>query len=314
MGKKDSRTVQEVQELQEVQEVQKSELTHSLENALAVFDSMQTGKHNVIIAGQERSEYTFETERKKDGKTELVTVTLRGALAVSTMDKLEKLESFKGQATKLICLSMGKFTKRDAENAGFKSVRELIIARFPYYEANTINMYRNVALLFAEDNESADSYSWCDGIDSDTSVTNLSCIVRVLKLKERKIDLEKLSKDEIIKLRNEVIHYIIIDDLHPLLPLIKLRKEVDIILNPPITAEFTVSDSDGKQEDGKQEDGKQEDGKQETIDSEWLSDKVARIQKATDACNLLMKCFTDNEVIKESVCNILEEIGRIANE
>ena len=297
--------------------------TMTPENPVDVVSALMTETSNLVtsvktekLAGIESNVYSYTTEVKnKDGQTEIVTRTIRGALAVKTMSLLDKLVYLESQSTKLIVLSMAKLTKKDAESIGKKSVKELILDRFPKYDGNTVDRYRKLGLLFANDRKNADDFTFCDGIPQDTSVTNLDCIIRVLQLKERKdskgkaISLENLTDSEIESLRDEILHYIIMDRLHPLKPLKALRDEVDEILkekrgdiiDTTATEKDSESDSDSK--------------KDSESDSESDSDnkKDAIIDKATNACNTLASLFPDNDIIKTAVVQILEQLNEIMN-
>ena len=280
------------------------ESTHSLET------SIKTER----LAGIESNVYSYTAEVKnKDGQTEIVTRTIRGALAVKTMSLLDKLVYLESQSAKLIVLSMAKLTKKDAESIGKKSVKELILDRFPKYDGNTVDRYRKLGLLFANDRKSADDFTYCDGIPQDTSVTNLDCIIRVLQLKERKdskgkaISLENLTDSEIESLRDEVLHYIIMDRLHPLKPLKALRDEVDEILKEKrgdiidTTATEKNNDSDNDSDNDSNNDG----------DSDSKKDNI--IDTATSACNTLATLFPDNDIIKTAIVQILEQLNEIMN-
>ena len=294
----------------------KKEVVTPVEKPVDIVDSLLESTYSLTtsvkterLAGIESNVYSYTTEVKdKDGNIQLVTRTVRGQLAVKAMSLLDKLIYLEGQSAKLIVLSMAKLTKKDAEGIGKKSVKDLILDRFPKYDGNTIDRYRKLGLLFSADRKNPDNFEWCDGIPSDTSVTNLDCMIRVLQLKDRKdsngkqISLEKLSDKEIEKLRDEVLHYVILNELHPSASLAKVREEVALILKEKkgdvINTTATVKD-EGNDE-----------GKDEGKD-EGQNDKLAQ---ATKACEIIAQLYGDNDIIKTAVVQILEQLNIMLSE
>ena len=274
-----------------------------------------------MLAGIESNVYSYVTSIEKDGKTELVTRTIRNAVAVKAMSLLDKLVYLETQSAKLTVLAMSKLTKAHAESIGKKTVKELILDRFPNYDGNTIDGYRRVGLLFANDRKNADDFTFCDGIPQDTSVTNLVAMIRVLELSKRKdkdgkqISLEKLSDKELAGLRDEILHYIILDRLHPLATLKTLRVEIDNILKDKHAIDNNTLNTDGNETDGNETDGNETDGNETDNESNKELETLAqKIERATHAINTLIEIFKDNETVKNATLAIVEEINKMTSE
>ena len=237
----------------------------------------------------------------KDGQ--LIEKEIFTPAVVESYETIDYLRKLKDVSQKGLCIEISLLNDETLKKEGFKGgVAEFIRECFgTSLDTNTAQRYRKVGLVFGEKTVTEDGkieYHWCDGVADDTTVTNLGQVIALVGLPK---DYMKLTKEEIIKLRNNfLVKYVFSGDLH--LDTINriLRDEIKALSNTIVeTTAEEITDTETETET---------DTETETETETETAEETAK-DKSVSAIDTLKVYFKGNANALKLIAKLAKEIG-----
>lgn len=255
--------------------------------------------------------YSVDVEVKdENGNKTIVAKKLRNPVAVASMVSIEQMLYIRSRSQKALVLAMSKLNIEHAKSIGLKSVKALLRSRFgKELSDNTIDKYRRIGIIFANNREDVNDFSYREEIESDVSVSNLDVVMTLFNLKERDINLEELTQSEVDKLFNEFYEkYIVTDMIHLSKSQAELKKEVHDILNPAIDVEAREID-EGEEESTKSETSEETTTSEEEVTPEM--EKAETIAEYTRSLQSMLVFFKGNGKAEKAIATIVSELAKM---
>lgn len=239
----------------------------------------------------------------KDGQ--LIEKEIFTPAVVESYETINYLRKLKDVSQMGLCIEISLLNDETLKKEGFKGgVAEFIRECFgTSLDTNTAQRYRKVGLVFGEKTVSEDGkieYHWCDGVPDDTTVTNLGQVIALVGLPK---DYMKLTREEIVKLRNKfLVEYIFNGRLH--LDTINriLRDEIKALTEEVI--ETTAEEiTNTETESGNETDTETESGIETESEEETAKDN------AVSALDTLKVYFKGNAKALKLIASLAKEIG-----
>ena len=241
----------------------------------------------------------------KDG--ELIEKEIFTPAVIESYETIDYLRKLKDVSQKGLCIEISLLNDETLKKEGFKGgVAEFIRECFgTSLDTNTAQRYRKVGLVFGEKSITEDGkieYNWCDGVADDTTVTNLGQVIALVGLPK---DYMKLTKEEIIKLRNNfLVKYVFSGDLH--LDTINriLRDEIKALSNTIVeTTAEEITETENDTESGNDIENDTESGNDIESEEETAKDN------AVSALDTLKVYFKGNTNALKLIAKLAKEIG-----
>lgn len=255
------------------------------------------------------------------GKNE-TTVTIRDKASVVALTNIEKLALVMNGGANAIVREMRKVSRETIKKSGLSPLQFFKKAFDKVLAENTIERYYRISLLFVN----PETFEYRTGIDKTTAVSNLDVALPLFKFKERKIDINELSEEEIEEeYKKFYAEYILKDLLHLYLSQTKLKEEVSKLKKGVIDStatdkgEVKNEDENGKKEDenGKNEDnGKAEGNTDNNKTSEGTTDNregvtnTDNFAEVAKSIAIISKLLADED-IKAKFAEVVDYIQNI---
>lgn len=290
--------------------------TSSFGFSLDMIPSLST-EHEVVEGIGESDVFKFTYMA---GKNE-TTVTIRDKASVVALTNIEKLALVMNGGANAIVREMRKVSRETIKKSGLSPLQFFKKAFDKVLAENTIERYYRISLLFVN----PETFEYRTGIDRTTAVSNLDVALPLFKFKERKIDINELSEEEIEEeYKKFYAEYILKDLLHLYLSQTKLKEEVSKLKKGVIDSTATDkgevnNDENGKKEDenGKNEDnGKVEGNSDNNKTSEGATDNregvtnTDNFAEVAKSIAIISKLLADEE-IKAKFAEVVDYIQNI---